>query len=401
MTIVRRFRAGVQPSSVVALLTVVGTALAHAQTSQPSSVASNGGPAPKIWVAKTEWDFGRLWWGDPCVTEIEVRNDGDAPLQITNVRTSCGCTAAKPGKNSLAPGESDKIKVTYDSKKGVVNVSQTVTVESNDPLTPSLQLTIKGEIRNLFDGKPSQQIMFGTISTETAQSQTITLTNNLDKPVYLKLKELPPNAPFDIKFDEVSAGREYRLTATTRPPMPAGGRFAELHLLTGIPDRPEMKVNINAYVQERVSCQPPQIVVFSNQTSATSRRDIRVNYLASRPINVTAVTTSHPDRIKAELVPPLPNNPQNVGTFAYHVVRVELPTFDAVPETGASIEITTDDPEPRFQKMTLPITRQQLNAPAAAVATRPAVGRPAVIPAGSGTTTVKPGATTQPAKPGG
>jgi hypothetical protein len=367
-------------------------------TPAPAAGTPKTGPAPKLWLAKTEWDFGRIWWGDPCTTEIEVRNDGDSPLLIPNVRTSCGCTVAKPSKSSLAPGETDRIKLTYDSKKGVVNVSQTATVESNDPANPNATIQIKGEIRNLFEGKPSQQLLFGTLTTDATESQSITLTNNYDKPIHLKLQDLPPTAQFDVKFEEVSPGKEYRLTATTKPPMPPGGRFTEVHLLTGIPDRPEMKVSVNAFVQERISCSPMQVVAFSNQTAQMTRRDIRVNYLKSKPLKVVSVKSSHPDLIKAELQPEVSNVKQELGAFAYHVIKVELPVYDQIPDTGASVEIATDDPETRFQTFTIPVTKQKINQPAASPTPqpKPRVNPPVVKP---GAEPVKPAS--PPVKPGG
>jgi len=41
------------------------------------------------------------------------RNAGDAPVTITGVRTSCGCTAAALEQKTYAPGESGRIDVRF------------------------------------------------------------------------------------------------------------------------------------------------------------------------------------------------------------------------------------------------------------------------------------------------
>ena len=47
--------------------------------------------------------------------EFEYRNEGDKPLIITKVKASCGCTATNYSKEPLLPGESSKIRATYNA----------------------------------------------------------------------------------------------------------------------------------------------------------------------------------------------------------------------------------------------------------------------------------------------
>ena len=60
-------------------------------------------------------DFGTIHEEDGKVScTMRLVNDGDSELIITQVRTSCGCTAAGYDKAPIAPGDTARITVTYD-----------------------------------------------------------------------------------------------------------------------------------------------------------------------------------------------------------------------------------------------------------------------------------------------
>ncbi len=77
------------------------------------ATALNG---PKIaWVSSETQDLGTLEMGKPVSTVFEFVNEGDAPLTILNVKTSCGCTASEWPKEAVAPGETASVKLTYSA----------------------------------------------------------------------------------------------------------------------------------------------------------------------------------------------------------------------------------------------------------------------------------------------
>jgi len=99
---------------------------------------------------KTETvDYGEISKGSDGVRTFEFTNTGDEPLIITDVKSSCGCTVPSKPKGPIAPGESDVIKVKYDTKR-VGPIRKTVTVYSNASRT-TIALKIKGKIINEGD----------------------------------------------------------------------------------------------------------------------------------------------------------------------------------------------------------------------------------------------------------
>lgn len=89
-------------------------------------------------------DYGTIEKGSNGVRVFEFTNTGDAPLIITDVKSTCGCTIPKKPDGPIMPGETGKIEVKYDTNR-VNPIRKTITVTSNAD-TPTIALKIKGEV---------------------------------------------------------------------------------------------------------------------------------------------------------------------------------------------------------------------------------------------------------------
>lgn len=94
-----------------------------------------------------EYNFGNIpELGGRVTTVFEYVNTGNAPLVLTSVRTSCGCTAPTWTDEPLEPGQRGMIKVTYNASGRPGRFQKTITVTSNAITTPTEKLYIKGEV---------------------------------------------------------------------------------------------------------------------------------------------------------------------------------------------------------------------------------------------------------------
>ena len=95
-------------------------------------------------------NYGTIEKGSDGVRVFEFTNTGSAPLIITKVSSSCGCTIPKKPEEPILPGESGEIQVKYDTNR-VGPIRKAITVISNAD-TPTKVLKIKGEV-TAADGK--------------------------------------------------------------------------------------------------------------------------------------------------------------------------------------------------------------------------------------------------------
>jgi Protein of unknown function (DUF1573) len=91
-------------------------------------------------------DFGNVEFAGNGTYEFKFKNTGTEPLIITDAKGSCGCTIPTYPKNiPIKPGETQIIKVTYDTKR-VGNFTKTVTINSNSKRHVDV-LTIRGNVQ--------------------------------------------------------------------------------------------------------------------------------------------------------------------------------------------------------------------------------------------------------------
>lgn len=334
---------------------------------------------PKIELSSNVWDFGEKWYGEEASGDITIKNVGDMPLKIIQVRSSCGCTVAKPPVGTtwngltMQPGEAHTLTLSYNTKKVRDKVSQNVTISTNDPLNPNVIIQVKGGIKQLFAMTPADRVTFTNLERDTDQSRELMLTSNVDEPVNVKVKQIttgkpvpdsqagldnipdPETPPFEVTLEPVEAGKKYKLIVKTAPPLNLGSNIATIELETDNERFPTLTIPVTAYVPPRVQTSPMRLYVPRKGTTAIQRY-VRVRYQTDTPVKVTGIETTH-ESVKAELMPPRTNTAPN-ASVAMHEIRATLPPASEFPAEGAEIIIKTDDPSPEYAEFRVAVVLQ-------------------------------------------
>ena len=147
---------------IFALILVTGFSM-NAQTKKPAAAAqeSTSGKGvkkdgPSISFEKDEYDFGKIEKGNIAKYQFKFTNTGKAPLVISNVRPSCGCTTPSWSKEPVAPGGTGYIEAAYNSNSGHGTFTKSITVTTNIP-DQSKVLYIKGEVITPLADDPARQ----------------------------------------------------------------------------------------------------------------------------------------------------------------------------------------------------------------------------------------------------
>lgn len=107
-------------------------------------LATTGLRAQEISFDSTTIDYGSILKGSEGKRLFEFRNTGDSPLMLTQVKTSCSCSATSYTRRPVMPGEKGQIEVHYDTNY-VGRFEKYIYVASNARNTAVVKLCIKGQ----------------------------------------------------------------------------------------------------------------------------------------------------------------------------------------------------------------------------------------------------------------
>ncbi|MCL6495840.1 MAG: DUF1573 domain-containing protein [Ignavibacterium sp.] len=112
--------------------------LVDQSNSQPSGAS--------LFLPENQFNFGKVKEGTTVSHTFELVNKGSDILEIKDVRTSCGCTAALVSSSTLKPGEKGTLKVDLDTKGRQGKMSRTISIVSNDSEQSTKVITIYAEV---------------------------------------------------------------------------------------------------------------------------------------------------------------------------------------------------------------------------------------------------------------
>ncbi|MCS7301319.1 MAG: DUF1573 domain-containing protein [Fimbriimonadales bacterium] len=218
-------------------------------------------PKPKIVVNSMEHDFGEIVQGAVVKHTFIIKNEGDAPLEIT-ARPSCGCVTPYYDK-VIEPGKEGRIEAELRSAGFRGAQVKTIQVSSNDPDNPNLTLRLTTFIRTAIEVRPSEQIQL-TLNSDKPTVQEVEVVSTTDEP--LELSEVRANAPFaQVEAQKIDAKRT-KLTITLSPEAPNGRNTVLVTARTNSTAQPQVNVVLQ---YEKGIVVVPTTVFFGAINSAT------------------------------------------------------------------------------------------------------------------------------------
>jgi hypothetical protein len=106
---------------VLAIVFGAGLALAQEKTAD----------GPVITFEESSKDFGDITQGEKVENVFTFENTGNAPLIISNVAATCGCTVPSWPKEPIAPAKKGEIKVSFNSAGKMGKQNSVVRIYSN------------------------------------------------------------------------------------------------------------------------------------------------------------------------------------------------------------------------------------------------------------------------------
>ena len=197
--------------------------------------------------AELRWEqrnqnFHRLPSDGHVETKYVFRNEGKTAVTVRKVRTSCGCTSAKLGKDTYAPGEQGEISVkfTFGDRKGPQR--KIITVEADDKTEPT-ELSLQVWIHEPLTIAPAL-VLWKTGDANAAKA--VQVTSEEGTPVRVK-GVTSSNPRLAAKLETIKAGERYAISVT--PADTTRKESAEITVETDFPADAPRSYTIHARIK--------------------------------------------------------------------------------------------------------------------------------------------------------
>ena len=172
---------------------------------------------PQLVVDSSLIDWGNIYSGEKREHRFVLKNDGDTPLVIQQVKSSCGCTAAMVSSKTILPAGQTELRVRFNSKNFRGRVTKKVTVVSNDPQQPKKHFTLQAHVISELLVTPSR-LSLGAIAADNDIEKTVTFVNRSDVSIAIKaVRSTSRYITLSNVPDLLQPGQEAIVTVTIRP----------------------------------------------------------------------------------------------------------------------------------------------------------------------------------------
>lgn len=272
-----------------------------------SAVAAEGEQGkPRALPVEPIKEFEVVPKGEVINHAFEIRNEGDAALELTDVRPSCGCTVAKYDRK-IAPGKTGNVHVTLKTDNFAGPISKAIAVFTNDVANPKLELVVKAHV------KPYIQILPGYARYNYVQGEPVPAIPQVlwaEDMSDLKIVDVKP--PYDhikVKFREATdeeknpkgQGRQWHVEIDLDENAPVGPLKDYVVVTLDHPKQKTAKIPVSGFVRPRQHITPHE-VDFGELRSLPLRRTFSFTNFIGEPIELTDIDTGI-DAISAEVKP--------------------------------------------------------------------------------------------------
>ncbi|MEM7672881.1 MAG: DUF1573 domain-containing protein [Verrucomicrobiota bacterium] len=176
-----------------------------------------------------------------AVATFPFTNSGDQIIKITEVKTSCGCTATSLDKKIYAPGESGEIEAVLNIGDRLGVQRKTVRVYTDNGAAPAL-LTMTTTIPKVLEISP--RFLFWK-QGETFTPKSIDLSVGVDAPVNITSVQ-SSNGQFMTTLSVVEEGKAYNLRVSA---VGAEKQRGVITIVTDYPAEDPKTYRIHAHVR--------------------------------------------------------------------------------------------------------------------------------------------------------
>jgi hypothetical protein len=203
---------------------------------------------PRLVVLEDTYNFGYMESGAEESHDFTIANDGDAPLELKVVKTTCKCMVGKHKKTDgdtiiVAPRSQEEITLTWTARSVPGEFRQNALMESNDPRKKQFALTIEGVITSTMTIFPTE-IVLNSLSPSQPATGEARIYGNRKEPLEVlscQVMEATSSELFEVTVERIPEGEKLPVEGATsgwvvrlsvKPGLPLGWIQQTIHLTT-------------------------------------------------------------------------------------------------------------------------------------------------------------------------
>jgi hypothetical protein len=285
--------------ALCAILPLAAIASLAAAPAPPPAAAPPAATAahPKAVAVDPIKDAGPVAKGEKLNEDFDIRNDGNAPLEITEVKPACGCTVASFDK-SVAPGKSGKVHVVLETVTFTGPIAKGVTVFTNDPGNPQIELTVRAKIVPYIDMKPgyARYVIVRGEAKEGTIAQTLWAPDGSPMEI---VKVESPWPYLTVGFRQAQEGerlpdvdpkiKQWRVDIKLSSEAPVGPLAGYVTVHTTHARQKLVEIPVSGFVRPVVAVTPPRADFGQLEIKGPVRKTLEVRSFSTEPVKLIGV----------------------------------------------------------------------------------------------------------------
>jgi hypothetical protein len=240
-------------------------AKSEAKAAKSATTSADSQKAPRLTIVEPVKEFGEVAKGEKLDWSFLIKNTGTSDLQIIAAKPGCGCTVADFDK-VIKPGGTGKVTAHVDTASFTGPIAKTVSLETNDPSTPTSQLTIHAIVKPYVEAFPAGFVRFNMLQGEV-NTQSVTLYSDEDEPFEIKEVQVPGDwvkvntKKIENEAERANVGKkgqnQYKLDIVVGGPDAKIGPMADkVRIVTNSKHQPEYSISITGVIRPTYRVEP-------------------------------------------------------------------------------------------------------------------------------------------------
>lgn len=204
---------------------------------------STAAAAPRLEISPPTFDLGEIFEDQPLEHTFVLKNTGDAPLRIQDIKLDCSCSAVDYDR-AVAPGSTGKMIFTIKPYSVLHKFCKKGMIYSNDPANPVTTVQLCGHAKPFIEIQPSHIVRF-TGQPHEKHVATVRLISHQKSPLAIKGFETDLGNKVGVKIREEKPGQIF-LVEITNQMQETGGYKGKVEILTSSEKRPKLILRVFA-----------------------------------------------------------------------------------------------------------------------------------------------------------